>query len=72
MWGYFRDGDALCKRWLLLVHYLLTELGKTASEAYDPNSRLDENAEPTGVSVYPKEFAEPDTNRLAVNDPEKR
>ena len=73
VWGYFRDGDSLMQE-MVIVGTLPgrpAELGKTASGFYDPNSRLDENGEPTGVSVYPKEFAEPDTNRLAVNNPEK-
>ena len=73
VWGYFRDGDGLMQE-MVIVGTLPgrpAELGKTASGFYDPNSRLDENGEPTGVSVYPKEFAEPDTNRLAVNNPEK-
>ena len=73
VWGYFRDGDGLMQE-MVIVGTLPgrpAELGKTASGFYDPNSRLDENGEPTGVSVYPKEFAEPDTNRLAVNDLEK-
>ena len=73
VWGYFRDGDGLMQE-MVIVGTLpgrSAELGKTASGFYDPNSRLDENGEPTGVSVYPKEFAEPDTNRLAVNNPEK-
>ena len=73
VWGYFRDGNGLMQE-MVIVGTLPgrpAELGKTASGFYDPNSRLDENGEPTGVSVYPKEFAEPDTNRLAVNDLEK-
>ena len=73
VWGYFRDGNGLMQE-MVIVGTLPgrpAELGKTASCFYDPNSRLDENGEPTGVSVYPKEFAEPDTNRLAVNDLEK-
>ena len=73
VWGYFRDGDGLMQE-MVIVGTLPgrpAELGKTASGFYDPNSRLDENGEPTGVSVYPKEFAEPDTNRLAVNNIEK-
>ena len=73
VWGYFRDGSGLMQE-MVIVGTLPgrpAELGKTASGFYDPNSRLDENGEPTGVSVYPKEFAEPDTNRLAVNDLEK-
>ena len=73
VWGYFRDGNGLMQE-MVIVGTLPgrpAELGKTASGFYDPNSRLDENGEPTGVSVYPKEFAEPDTNRLAVNNIEK-
>ena len=73
VWGYFRDGNGLMQE-MVIVGTLPgrpAELGKTASGFYDPNSRLDENGEPTGVSVYPKEFAEPDTNRLAVNNLEK-
>ena len=73
VWGYFRDGNGLMQE-MVIVGTLPgkpSELGKTARGFYDPNSRLDENGEPTGVSVYPKEFAEPDTNRLAVNDLEK-
>ena len=73
VWGYFRDGNGLMQE-MVIVGTLPgrpAELGKTASGFYDPNNRLNENGEPTGVSVYPKEFAEPDTNRLAVNDLEK-
>ena len=68
VWGYFRDGSGLMQE-MVIVGTLPgrpAELGKTASGFYDPNSRLDENGEPTGVSVYPKEL-EVDTNRLAVN-----
>ena len=32
---------------------------------------MDADGQPTGVSFYPKEFADPDTNRLAVNNLEK-
>ena len=73
VWGYFRDGEGLMQE-MVIVGTLPgrpAELGKTASGFYDPNSRLDEDGEPTGVSIYPKEKEEPDTNRLAVNDPEK-
>ena len=73
VWGYFRDGDGLMQE-MVIVGTLPgrpAELGKTASGFYDPNSRLDAAGQPTGVSVYPKEFAEPDTNRLAVNNPDK-
>ena len=73
VWGYFRDGNDLLQEMVVVgtMPGQPSELGKTASGFYDPNSRLDEDGEPTGVSVYPKEKEEPDTNRLAVNDPEK-
>ena len=73
VWGYFRDGSDLLQE-LVIVGTLPgkpSELGKTASGFYDPNSRLDADGQPTGVSVYPKEMAEPDVNRLAVNNPNK-
>ena len=73
VWGYFRDGDGLMQE-MVIVGTLPgrpAELGKTASGFYDPNSRLDADGQPTGVSVYPKQASEPDTNRLAVNDLEK-
>ena len=73
VWGYFRDGDGLMQE-MVIVGTLPgrpAELGKTASGFYDPNSRVDADRQPTGVSVYPKQASEPDTNRLAVNDPEK-
>ena len=73
VWGYFRDGNGLMQE-MVIVGTLPgkpSELGKTASGFYDPNSRLDENGQPTGVSVYPKQASEPDTNRLAVNNIEK-
>ena len=71
VWGYFRDES---KQEPVVVGTMPgqpAELGITASGFYDPNSRLDENGEPTGVSVYPKQKDEPDTNRLAVNNPDK-
>ena len=71
VWGYFRDES---KQEPVIVGTMPgqpAELGITASGFYDPNSRLDENGEPTGVSVYPKQKDEPDTNRLAVNNPDK-
>ena len=73
VWGYFRDGDGLMQE-MVIVGTLPgrpAELGKTASGFYDPNSRLDADGQPTGVSVYPKQASEPDTNRLAVNNLEK-
>ena len=73
VWGYFRDGNDLMQEMVVVgtMPGQPSELGKTASGFYDPNSRLDENGEPTGVSVYPKQKDEPDTNRLAVNNPDK-
>ena len=71
VWGYFRDE---IKQEPIVVGTLPgrpAELGNTELGFYDPNSRLDENKEPTGVSVYPREMDEPDTNRLAVNNPDK-
>ena len=73
VWGYFRDGGYLMQE-MVVVGTLPgkpKELGKTASGFYDPNSRLDDDGQPTGVSVYPKQKDEPDTNRLAVNDTTK-
>ena len=73
VWGYFRDGDSLMQE-MVIVGTLPgkpAELGNTDSGFYDPNFRLDADGQPTTISVYPKEMAEPDTNRLAVNDPEK-
>ena len=73
VWGYFRDGDSLMQE-MVIVGTLPgrpAELGNTESGFYDPNFRLDEDGNPTTISVYPKEKEEPDTNRLAVNDPDK-
>ena len=71
VWGYFRDESKQEPIILGTLPGQPAELGITANGFYDPNSRLDENGEPTGVSVYPKEMAEPDVNRLAVNNPDK-
>ena len=73
VWGYFRDGNGLMQE-MVIVGTLPgrpAELGNTESGFYDPNFRLDEDGNPTTISVYPKEMAEPDTNRLAVNDTTK-
>jgi len=73
VWGYFRDGNDLLQE-MVVVGTMPGKpftLGRTDLGFYDPNSRLDENGEPTGVSVYPKNNLEPDTNRLAVNNPDK-
>ena len=72
VWGYFRDGNSLMQE-MVIVGTLPgkpAELGNTDSGFYDPNFRLDKDGEPTTISVYPKEMAEPDTNRLAVNNPD--
>ena len=71
VWGYFRDESKQEPIILGTLPGQPAELGITANGFYDPNSRLDENGEPTGVSVYPKEMAEPDVNRLAVNNSQK-
>ena len=73
VWGYFRDGSGLMQE-MVIVGTLPgkpAELGNTDSGFYDPNFRLDKDGNPTTISVYPKEMAEPDTNRLAVNDTTK-
>ena len=73
VWGYFRDGSGLMQE-MVIVGTLPgkpAELGNTESGFYDPNFRLDKDGNPTTISVYPKEMAEPDTNRLAVNDTTK-
>ena len=74
VWGYFRDGDSLMQE-MVIVGTLPgkpAELGNTDGGFYDPNFRLDADGQPTNISVYPKEMGEPDTNRLAVNNPEKQ
>ena len=74
VWGYFRDGNGLMQE-MVIVGTLPgkpSELGNTDKGFYDPNSRLDADGQPTGVSVYPENKDEPDTNRLAVNNPDKK
>ena len=72
VFGYFRDGN---ERQEMIVLGSLpgvpATLGVTSKGYNDPNSRLDENNQETGVSVYPVNNNEVDTNRLAVNDPDK-
>ena len=75
VWGYFRDGNNLMQE-LVIVGTLPgrpAELGNPDGGFYDPNRREEEDEEDPNykISVYPKEKEEPDTNRLAVNDPEK-
>ena len=72
VWGYFRDGNGLMQE-MVIVGTLPgkpAELGNTDGGFYDPNFRLDADGQPTNISVYPKEMGEPDTNRLAVNNPD--
>jgi len=73
VWGYFRDSEYLMQE-LVVVGTLPgkpSELGNTDKGFYDPNFRLDENGQPTTISVYPRNIDEPDTNRLAVNNADK-
>ena len=73
VWGYFRDSEYLMQE-LVVVGTLPgkpSELGNTDKGFYDPNFRLDAKGQPTTISVYPKNIDEPDTNRLAVNNPDK-
>ena len=71
VWGYFRDGNYLMQE-LVVVGTLPgrpSELGDPNKGFYDPNRRsTDTESDDYDISVYPKNIAEPDTNRLAVND----
>jgi hypothetical protein len=70
--GYFRDGQNRQEPTVLgSLPGKPSELGKTNKGFYDPNFRLDKDGKPTEISVYPKEIDEPDTNRLAVHNPDK-
>ena len=74
VWGYFRD-DLLQE--VVVVGTLPgkpNELGDPDSGFYDPNRRETEDTEDPNykISVYPRNKDEPDTNRLAVNDPNKK
>ena len=68
VFGYFRDGER-CQEPLVLgsLPGKPSEYGNPNKGFYDPNSRADD----TTKSIYPKEIDEPDTNRLAVNNPDK-
>jgi len=68
VFGYFRDGER-CQEPLVLgsLPGKPSEYGNPNKGFYDPNSRTDD----TTKSIYPKEIDEPDTNRLAVNNPDK-
>ena len=74
VWGYFRDGDVLMQE-MVIVGTLPgqpSELGDPNKGFYDPNRRSDnEDEENYNLSVYPRNIAEPDTNRLAVNNVDK-
>jgi hypothetical protein len=74
VWGYFRDGEYLMQE-LVVVGTLPgkpSELGNPNAGFYDPNRRsTDEDEDDYNLSVYPRNIAEPDTNRLAVNNPDK-
>ena len=74
VWGYFRDGSYLMQE-LVVVGTLPgqpAELGNPNKGFYDPNRRsTDEDEDDYNISVYPKNIAEPDTNRLAVNNVNK-
>jgi hypothetical protein len=72
VFGFFRDGESMQEPVVMgsLPGYTI-ELGNTSKGFYDPNFRLDAKGQPTTISVYPKNIDEPDTNRLAVNDPDK-
>ena len=74
VWGYFRDGSFLMQE-LVVVGTLPgrpSELGDPNKGFYDPNRRsTDEDEDDYDISVYPRNIAEPDTNRLAVNDTTK-
>ena len=72
VWGYFRD-DLMQE--MVIVGTLPgkpNELGNPDSGFYDPNRRdpINEDKPEYKQSVYPKNINEPDTNRLAVNNPE--
>ena len=70
--GYFRDGQNRQEPTVLgSLPGKPSELGKTNKGFYDPNFRLDKDGKQTEISVYPTTTDEPDTNRLAVNNPDK-
>ena len=68
VFGYFRDGER-CQEPLVLgsLPGKPSEYGNPNKGFYDPRNREDD----TTKSIYPKEIDEPDTNRLAVNNPDK-
>ena len=72
VYGYFRSANRQEAVIVGTMPGVPAEFGTTAKGFYDPNSRLDEKGQPTGVSVYPREINEPDVNRLAVANSEKK
>ena len=74
VWGYFRDSEYLMQE-LVVVGTLPgkpSELGNPNAGFYDPNRRSDDDTtDDYNISVYPRNNAEPDTNRLAVNNADK-
>ena len=68
VFGYFRDGER-CQEPLVLgsLPGKPSEYGNPNKGFYDPRNREDD----TTKSIYPKEIDEPDTNILAVNNPDK-
>ena len=73
--GYFRDGNDRQEMIVLgTLPGVPSELGNPDSGFYDPNRREPTDTEDPNyrISVYPKEKDEPDTNRLAVNNPDKQ
>jgi hypothetical protein len=72
VWGYFRDVECQEPVILATLPGRPSELGNPNKGFYDPNRRsTDEDEDDYNISVYPRNTAEPDTNRLAVNDVNK-
>ena len=72
VWGYFRDVDYQEPVIIGTLPGKPAELGNPNSGFYDPNRRSDDDTlDDYNISVYPKNISEPDTNRLAVNNPDK-
>ena len=72
VWGYFRDVDYQEPVIIGTLPGKPAELGNPNSGFYDPNRRSDDDTtDDYNISVYPRNNAEPDTNRLAVNNADK-
>src|SRR6056300_922062 len=67
VFGYFRDEDLQEPVILGSLPGRPSLLGNPNKGFNDPNARTDDATK----SVYPREVDEPDTNRLAVNNPDK-